>query len=301
MPTTTTGLFSALLAPGLRKVWTDEINKWQPEYKDILNELTSTRAWEEELVTAGLGRWEQKLESKNLIYDNGIQGGSKRYTHKSFAKGFRVSREMYDDDLYDVMIKLSRSLATLGQLSVEYEVGSMFDDAFAGATFKGVDSQALCYASHPLLVGGTYGNRPATDCDFGIGPLRDAIIRMEMAVNERGLLQMLKPSYVLVHPTYQFVVDEILGSKNKPYTADNTKNAFDRFNLSYKTYHFMTDDDAWFLMAEKSQHDLKFFSRTKPMFENGDDFDSKDAKFSGFMRFSYGFTSWRGVDGSSGG
>lgn len=296
-----TGAFSHLLAPGLRKVFYDDYKEWPEEYSQLCAVLTSKRAYEEELVVAGLGRHEIKPEGMPLTYDVGIQGSKVRYTHVSYALGFRVGREMWQDDLYGVMKKMSKQLAYSARQTVELEYAALLDDAFLGTTYKGADGKSLCNATHTLLGGSSYANKPQTDVDFGVGPLRSALERMERTPNERGLQIQLRGKLVVVSPTFQWAAKEILGSQFAPYTSENQPNPLKDMGLSYFVWHFGGDDDAWWVFADKPNMDLKFFWRQKPMFENSDDFDSKDAKFSSFMRFSYGFTDWRGVDGSSGG
>ena len=296
------GAFSRLVAPGLRKVFFDKLKEWKEEYSIIAHIESSKRQYEEELTMGGAGRFERKPKGQSLIYDDFIQGNVKRYTHLSFALGFRVERELYDDDLYGVMRKFSRELAVAARQTVELEFALMLDDAFTGTNYVGADAKALCARDHPLLTGGTYANEPAAQVDLAIGSLRAASERMERLVNERGLPEMRgRGKHVLVTPTYQWAAKEIIHTTGQAYTADNTLNAFDGMDLGFSVNHYMADDDMWFLFADKADHDIKFFWRQKPMFENGDDFDTKDAKFSGYMRFSLGWTDWRGVDGSSGG
>jgi hypothetical protein len=299
----TTQAFSRLLAPGLRKVFFDEFKLWEEEYSKFLNINTSTRAYEEELVMSGLGRFERKQQGKSILYDDMTQGNAKRYTHVSFGLGFRVTREMYQDDLYNIMKKATKELANAARQTYELEAAGLLDDAFTGATYTGADGLALCHTAH-ILTGSpaTYPNKPTTDVDIGVGALRASAIRMERTVSERGLPENRgQGKTIVISPTFQFVLKEILGSELKPYTADNEINAMKDMNLTYFVSHYMSDEDAWFNLSDKAKHDLKFFWRMKPVFENSDDFDTKDAKFSGFMRFSLGFTDWRGVDGSSGG
>lgn len=300
---TTTQNFSHLLAPGLRKVFFDKFKTWDEEYSRIATVLTSKRAYEEELITTGLGRFEQKDEGNSITYDNPIQGDKQRYTHVSYALGFRVTREMWQDDLYGVMRKVSQELAMSARQTVEVEFAGLLDDAFSGSVYTGVDGKALCATDHPLLIGGTYANEPSSQADLGIGSLRAASERMERTVSERGFpIQVGRGKLIVVSPTFQWIAQEIIRTRDgKPYTAENTMNAFNELDLSYTVNHFMSDDDMWFLLAPKEKHDIKFFWRQRPIFENSDDFDTKDAKFSGFMRFSFGWTDWRGVDGSSGG
>lgn len=293
--------FSRLIAPGLRKVFMGAWDTWPEEYSKIANVLTSKRAYEEELMGAGLGRFEVKPEGQPITYDEPTQGNDQRYTHASYALGFRVTREMWDDDLYGVMKKMAKELAISARMTCELEFASLLDDAFAGAVHTGADGQALCSLDHPLTAGGTYSNTPAVTVDLGIGALRAASERLERMVNERGLPENRgRGQEIICSPTFQWVAEEILKSKNKAYTADNTMNAFDGMGLTHMVSHYMSDEDFWFLTTEKSRHDVKWFWRLKPEFENEDDFDTKDAKFTGYMRFSYGFTDWRGFDGSSG-
>lgn len=301
MPTTKAA-FSALLAPGLRKVFFQNYKMFPEEYSKIANVETSKRAYEEELTTAGLGRFEQKPEGTAIVYDDPMQGNTKRYTHATFALGFRVTREMYNDDLYGVMKKMSKELAMAARQTVELEFAALLDDAFTGAAYAGADGEPLCDTAHPLLVGGTYANAPTTARDLGIGSLRAAQERMEKLVNERGLPEFRgKGNLIIVSPEFQWIAKELIGSELKPYTGDNEINVFNDMGMSYMVSHYKSDTDSWFLLTDKSMHDIKFFWREKPSFENDDDFDTKDAKFTGYMRFSLGFTDWRGIDGSSGG
>lgn len=300
MPAANTAMFSALLAPGLRKVFFDTYKDWPEEYSQIAATETSTRAYEEEIVAGGLGLFNRKLEGTSIAYDNGMIGTARRYTHLSFGLGFRVTREMYDDDQYNVMKRMAKQLARAARQTIEMEFGGMLDDAFTGATYKSHDNVALCSTSHVPLVGGTAANKPTTDADLGISTLRAAMENLEGTKDERGLPVMKRGVLIVVGPTFQWIAKELTESPNKPYTADNEINVFKDMALRYMVSHYMTDSDAWFLLSPKGEHDIKFFWRTKAQFDNADDFDTKDAKYSGFMRFSMGFTDWRGVYGSSG-
>jgi len=112
MPTpSSTGAFSSLLAPGLRKVYTEELLDRSTEYDKIANIITSKRNYEDDLQVALLGTTPAKIQGGPTTFDNPIQGSSVRYTHVSYGLGFRVTQEMYADDLYGVMQKASKDLA----------------------------------------------------------------------------------------------------------------------------------------------------------------------------------------------
>lgn len=296
------GYFSALLAPGLRKVYFETSKEFPEEFSKIANVLTSKKAYEEDIMAAGLGLFQRKPEGQGITYDNGLIGTPKRFTHVSFGLGFKVTREMYDDDQYDVMKKMSRQLARAARLTVEMEFGALIDDLFTGGTYTGYDSAAICSTAHILLNGtGSIANKPSTDADLGITTLRAAIENLEATLDDRGLPYPLQGVQLVVSPTFQWQAEEITQSSAKPYTSDNEVNTLKDRGLKPFVYHYMTDADQWMVFAPKADHDFKFFWRTKPEFNNSDDFETKDAKFSGFMRFSMGVTNWRGVYGSSGG
>jgi hypothetical protein len=302
MATATSGAFSAVLAPGLRKVWMDDQKNWPEEYSKILKVDSFTTAYIDELVTTGLGRLEVKPKGQPLTYDSGLVGGNQRFSPTTYALGFRVERELYDDEQYGVIKKMAKQLSISAKQTVEYEAGAFLDDLFSGTTYTGADGYAACYTAHPLTIGGTYGNTPTVACDLSISALRAAYQRMELMVNERGLRVMSKPSLLVVSPTYQWVAKEIIGSEKVPYSADNTPNATQQImGLSYMVSHYISDEDMWILLAPPAEHDLRFFWRKRPALDNSDDFNTKDALFSVDCRFTMGFTDWRGVDGSSGG
>lgn len=298
MPTVS-GAFSALMAPGLRKVYYDWLKKWSEEYSSIANVLTSKRQYEEDLIMAGLGAFIRKPESQEIHYDTGQQGPKVRYTHSTFALGFRITREAYDDDLYGILgPKMSKSLAQSAIDTVELQFGAFWDDIFAGSTYKGFDGLSLINTAHITTMGATMSNRPATDADLGVSTLRAALVNLEKTLDERGFPRMKRAGRIIIDPTFQFVAKELTQSQGKPYTADNELNAFKDMGLSYEIFHYQSTTNSWAVIAPKGEHDINYFWRQRPILDNSDDFDTKDAKFTGYFRNSMGFGDWRGVYGS---
>jgi hypothetical protein len=105
---------------------------------------------------------------------------------------------------------------------------------------------------------------------------------------------------LLVPPGLIMVARELLGSEYKPYTANNEINPTKVDGLSLMVNHYLTDADSWFVLADKKDHDLNFFTRTDLEFEYGSDFDSGDDKVKAFQRFSVGYGDWRGCYGGLG-
>lgn len=302
MPTNT-GQNSQLLAPGLRKVFFQHLKEREPQYSRIFNMRTSARAYEEDLEYVGLGSMPIKDEGDATQYTDPIQGGKKRYTHISYGLGFRVTVEMWEDDLYGVMTRMTKELAKAGRNVREVVSFNVFNNGFDATKEFGFaklgSNEALFSTAHTLIGGGTLANRSATDADLGIASLEAAILLFDNLVDEVGMPIVMKPKKIIVGPLLKQIGVELLGSDFKPYTAGNEVNAIIKNDsLSLEVVNYLTDSDSWFMTSD--EHDLNFFERDAMRFQNGDDFDTGDAKFKAFQRFSVGHGEWRGTFGSQG-
>jgi hypothetical protein len=303
-----TGAFSYLLAPGLRKVWFEGFQKRPTEYTAFMNILESSRAYEDDLRVAGLPLVVSKAEGTPVQYVDPIQGGTKRYTHLSFGLGFRVTFEMYQDDLYRIMNRMSLALSRSVHQSIEVLAHAPLVHAFDSSpatAYQGFDGLALASTAHTMLgAAANQGNRPSTDIAFSLTAIRDSCIRFEKLYDEQGIPLLLKPALMIIPPDTKWAAREILGSGFKPYTANNEINALVEEDLSYMVDHFLSSTTTWYNLSKGGLqdgvgHDLNFFWRQKPIFDSGDDFDTGDAKFKVFFRASTGFGYWYGVDASS--
>lgn len=301
MPTVS-GAMSELYAPGLRKIFFQSYKERPAQYSQIANMGKSSRQFEEDIEYAGFGTMPPKPEGSATVYTDPTQGGKKRYTHISYGLGFRVTVEAMEDDLYGVIKKMPRELGKSGRNARELQFFGMMERMFTtefGFTKNG-SNEALISTSHSLIQsGGTLANRSATDADLGPASLEAAILLFDNLVDEAGIPIIRKPRWLVVGPALKQIATELLGGEFKPYTSDNTVNAITRNDtLSVIVTNYLTDPDSWYLLAD--EHDLNFIERTPMRFQNGDDFDSGDAKYKCFQRFSVGAGDWRGIFGSLG-
>lgn len=296
------GPFSDLLAPGLRKIFFDKYAELPTEYDKIANvSAENNRAYLDDYNMAGFGQWSSKPEGDATTYNEATPGNTVRYTFAPWGLGYRITREMADDDLYGVMgSRMSNKLAFSGRQTVENRFATLINDAFSGSTYTGFDSLALCHTAHVLLKGGTYANKPSTDVTLSITALQAGVNAFDNCVTEENLKMNIRARMLLVSPEWKWVAREILKSEYKPYTANNEINPLGEEDLQYMVYHYCSSTDDWHLTAAPGMHDVNFIWRKRMEFHNGDDFDSGDAKFRGYMRFIPGFGDWRGWYGSSG-
>lgn len=290
------GAFSQLLAPGLRQIIYNELEMHPEEYSQIFNVYPSTRAYEEDLLVAGLGTVPQKPEGTPIAFDEPIQGGSQRFTHVTYALGFQVTLEMWEDDQYGTIRQVSTDFAGSIRQTIEVNAISTIVNSFG--TTNSIDGVDLCSTAHPLLGGGTYGNRSTTDIALSVTGIQEMLLIFEKMVNERGLLKRLVPRYLLTSVDKQFIAGEILHSSYKPYTGTNELNVF-QGRLEPMVNHYLTSSGPWWVLSEKSQHTLKFYWRMQPRYQNQDDYNTLGANYSVAFRQSNGVTYWHGIAGSN--
>lgn len=296
-----TGAFSHLLAPGIRKVFFMHLKDRKMEHEEIFTTLTSNRNYEEHLELAALGTMPQKPEGSNVIYQDFIQGDLKRFTHKTFALGFRATEEMMEDDLYGQIMRNTKALKRSAVNAKEVLCFNVFNNSFTtefGYPKNGAN-EALVGTTHTLLGGGTASNRPATDVDISFAALEAAILHFNTLVDDRNMPLDIMPEKLLHHPEQLFLVEELLNSQYRPHTANNEVNAL-KGRLTPMWSRYLTDPDAWWVVGEKNEDGFVLFNRRALRLQNGDDFDSGDAKFKASMRISAGCSEWRYVYGSTG-
>lgn len=306
MPAFATNDAAQLLEPGLKSIFLNRFRRFPEEYSEWMNVLGSQRNFEEDLTFAGFGPVPEKGEGISVDFEDPIQGDTKRFTHKEFALGFRITRPMWMDDQYGKMRGMTSALAISFAHLAEVQGASVLNNATSSdAEYLGADGVALLSSSHTLLGGGTFSNTPAVQADLSYTEVQNAYINFETLTDHQGLEINVKPRKCIVAPAFRFVAEEIFGQETKPNTADRDKNTVANKGISTMVTHYLDDADRWFLLSDPAVdgmagHSIQFIWRERPIFETYDDKDTKDVKANGYARLSVGFTEAFGVYGSTG-
>lgn len=288
--------FSDLLAPGLSEVVALAYKAQPEEYSKIFTMKGSKRKYETTTTVEGLGIAAVKQEGVGIEYKDLTQGYDETFTHNTYGLGFRVSREMYDDDLYGVMEDAAKYLGRSIKLAIENAAASIFNYGWtASAAYYGADGVELFSRVHPWASGGTYANELSAAADLSTTSLQAALSDIEGTTDSTGVPIALIAKTLLVPPELRWDASVILESQKKSGTANNDKNVFLDLDLSYMVNHYLTGDDDSFLLCD--YNGLKGWMRQKPQFENDDDFDTGDAKFKVTSRHSFGWSDPIGVFG----
>lgn len=291
--------FYNVVAPGLTEVYADQYEQLDSQYDKVFKMSTTERAYEDALVTTGLGTTPIKPESVDVAMDRPMTVGTVRMTVVSYGLGYGMSQEILDDDLYGVVGEPgSRFLAESGRDTEERQAWAMLNGAFT--TTKSYDGVSIINTAHPLKGGGTYGNAPAVAASLGFTALQASLERFMLMKNERGIKIKAQPSKLVVPVQLSWLAEEILGSTNKPFTSENTPNVLSsgRTNLSISVSNYLTSSTAWFVLGDK--HKLMFFWRKRPYMAREYDTYAQSASMMNFFRFGTAAFDWRNVDGSTG-
>lgn len=278
-------------------------NQHPPMFSQLFNVRSSNRAFEELTQMSGFGLFTTKAEGDNVEYDTIYQGFNKRHQHLTFAKGFQVSMELSDDDLDGLIAKAGPELARSGSTSVEYYAWDVLNNGFStgsgDATSKTPDALTL-FNTHigfgpeaPQI-----GNQAAAD--LAVGTLETGLNAFANMVDERNLLIALQPRKLVVPNEGRWIATEILKSQLRSDTTDNATNAFNQVGLDIMVVPYITDNDAWFLFSDKSDHRLLFYWRMQPTTDGAVDFDSGNIKNKLTFRCVAGAGDYRGCYGSRG-
>lgn len=297
----TTGSFAKAIFPGVNAFWGKAYESHKKEYTDLFEVSKSTRNYEEDVGISGFGLAPVKSESGSISYDDERQTYVKRYTHTVYGIGFIITREMMEDDLYDIVgERRSKGLAFSINQTIETVAANVYNRAF-NSSYTGGDGKEMCATNH-VTSNGDQANELATAADLSEASLEQAVIDINNFKNDRGLKIAIMPKALIVPPALAFEAERILKSTLQNDSANNAINAVKSMGVipgGAKVNHYLTDTDAWFLTTN-CPDGLKFFMRRAPQFEMDNDSDTQNAKFMATVRFDAGWTDWRGVFGSPG-
>ena len=297
------------LLPGLNALFGMEYARYGEEHKEIYETEKSERSFEEETKLAGFSAAPVKNEGSAIAYDNAQEAFTARYTHETIALGFSITEEAIEDNLYDSLsARYTKALARAMSYTKQVKAASVINNGFSGS-YLGGDGVSLfgvnsggSRVGHPLVNGGVNYNSPTTGVDLNETSLENAVIQIAAWTDERGLLIAAKPRKMVVPPALMFVAKRLLDTELRVGTNDNDINALKQMGAvpeGYTVNHFLTDNNAWFLLTDVP-NGLKHFERMPLANSMDGDFDTGNVRYKARERYSFGWSDPLGVWGSAG-
>lgn len=306
--------WATLLLPGLRKIWHTRMRDREELFKrtSIFPIDSSQKAAES---TQGIGElgpdgWNEFQKTGRVGYDAFDRGFKTDLVHRRFAKGMIVERELMDDNLYaaagipkSVKQEVGK-LADSAALHREKSAVNVFRNAFTdsgvddeGHPIAGSDAVGLCSEAHPLSPENAATQSNEGTLALSKDNIKETNLLMRRFTDDRGELVVIKPGTLLVPPELGDAARIIVGTDKDP---DSAENAINTLKGRYKVveWDYLTDANAWFMMDDilKEEH-LVWYDRILPEFDSEGDFDTIQAKYRGYYRFSRGWDAWQWVFG----
>lgn len=294
--------FRKELQEGLNTVFGLEYRRYEQEWRPIYAVENSSKAYEEDVLLAGLAGAPVKAEGAPVTYDKGGEAFVSRYVHETIALAFALTEEAEEDNLYgSIGNKYSKALARSMQHTKEVKGAATLNNGFS-SSFPGGDGKALFATDHPLFGGGTQSNTFATQADLSETSLEEALIQISKFVDERSIPIAVRATKLVVPPDLMFVAQRLLVTVGRPGTADNDVNAMKSMGMipggCFKN-HRLTDTNAWFLITDQ-QDGLKHMVRKNIQRGIEGDFETGNVRYKARERYSFGWSDYRGGFGSSG-
>jgi len=298
-----TGTHPKLLWPGIYATWGQVYQGYDPQYLACYDVRDSDKAYEQAAQVTDFGLMPVKAQGAPQQMDSEIQGIITTYTHIAYALGYIVTFEELRDNLYkEVSERRSKALAFSGNQTIDTVAAFLYNNAFATTYFTTGDGAALVSTAHLNATGGTYSNALSPAADLAEASLEDISIQIMGTQSDRGNLISIQPQTLHVPRQEFFNAQRIMQSVLQSNSASNNINVLKATNAFPGGIHvnqFFTAPHAWFVRTNCPEG-MTFFWRDRPMFDQDNDFDTKNAKAAMYMRFSLGCTDPRGIFGSNG-
>lgn len=297
------GSFGKLLEPGLRKIFFESYGEKPEQYSKYTNVQSSKKAVETDYRMGGFHMWEKKGTLDATEYEDPTDTLPIYYKHETFSKGFQVEKELSDDEQYNQIKKFPKALGRAARATIETHAASMLNNAFT-ASATNPYGEALIANNHARLDKGVALTNHIGQLALNEPNLEIALKLAREQQDETGLKIQMVPKTLVVPGALEYTAKKILKSSQVPIAGGATQNASANDYNPYQgmmklvVLDYLTDPKAWFLIDD-SMNPLNFFWRERLNFKGSNDFDTDIAKYKGRMRYSYGWSDWRGVLGSN--
>jgi hypothetical protein len=293
------GNFAPELDPAVRTIFFDRYNEAEQVMPKVFNINSSGRDSETDSATTGFGMLQETSELGALDYEDPLKMYNTTYRHLKYTKGFKVSDELYEDDQHNIIKKMPANLAKATVKTTEYYAAQVLNNAFtAGHTSYG-DGKPLCSTIHPRADGGTaQSNASSTGLAFSEVNVRTGRLGLEKVLDDKGQIVSLKANRLIVPVDLEDAALIVTQSDRRSGTANNDVNV-NKGRFEVVSWRYINSTTAWFLQ-DKNEHLLNWFWRIRPEFKSDYDFNAGAMLSKVRVRFSVGWSDWRGFWGSAG-
>lgn len=244
-------LYGSSQLPALEWLFRHEL----PMHEGIRGRLANNKSTQKDIwqmtSTHDLDLFVQVSEGEDYTFVSTKQGASKTLSILKYGLGVSISEEAIADGKFDELADLIKKLARSAMESREIAFVNLFNNGFSTETTP--DGVSAFNAAHTMPSGGTYSNVLSVASDLSESSLQTARYLFSTAfVGDTGIKYKMRPRKLLVHPANEAYAEELVGSSGKPDTDLNNLNSLLRHRIEVISSPHLTDEDAWYLLADNS-------------------------------------------------
>lgn len=288
-----------IIEPGLTETFFENMDATVgDDIMTLYNVQTSDQATEDTLGVIGFGdvpKYQGAIE-----YDSAQEGYKKTFTHTEMALGFIIQRSLYDDGKYGVMNNMAAQLGLAFGRTRRKDASSVFNNAFSSSYLQS-DGDPLCSTSHPTSPTDNTSKSNSGTSALTKANLETARQNMLAFTDARGEKLNVMPDTILVPVALHETAWEIVNSVLDPTNANNTRNMQSSLGYSIIVDEYLTDANNWFLIDSRmARMHLWWWDRVSTEFASDPTADyNLQARYRGYMRYSYGPDSWYWIYGNN--
>ena len=291
--------FKDELDPSIRTIFFNRYDELPQVMPKVFEVLSSSKESEKDSATTGFGKLDPTSELGSLSYEDPLKMFSTTYTHSKYSKGFKVSQELKEDEQHNIIAAMPRALAKSVVYTTEYYAASVLNNAFNTSYTSYGDGKPLCSTQHTRADGGSaQSNASSTGLVLSEANLETQRLALEKHLNDKGEMVAFNADTIVIPVDLRKTAQIITESTLRSGTSDNDVNVYEGV-FKIIAWRYLTSSTAWWLM-DSSEKLLRWFWRIRPEFKSDYNFDADAALYKVRIRFSKGWSDWRGVEGSKG-
>lgn len=279
-----------------------EYKELSPIWRKYFQIKPSQKRSELVLTVTGMGDVPEKGEGQPYVTDVIQAGYSKEFLHTEFGMMFEVTQTALEDDRYDVLSEYAKWLMFSARVVEEKRAALLFSNGFTTETTP--DGVSVFNASHVLKGGGTARNQLATASNLSWTTLQTALTDWQRETKfEAGQFMMpAEDLFLIVPPELEFTAHRIIASTGLPGSADNDVNSIKSLrNITVVKNVYLTDTNAWFLLAKNKSHGFCSYTRVPMSMEPAmTDPRTRNRLYPVRFRRSWGVKWWQNAFGTAG-
>ena len=306
----TTVNLSQLTIKDFDDIFYDTYTRPTPEYTEFCNVKTADANYWRQGQIGGFGAMYDMDEGDIIKYDVMKQGNEKTIKYQNIGLAVQITQMMREDDRSGIIAKIPELMAKSLLYTCELKGADVLNNGFVTTKRVGLDTLALFSASHTLVDSASTFSNLGTAGSLSETTLLELCDDFEAFVNEKGIPTPVKPVLLVIPKELMRVADRLFLTEKKLGVNDNDVNligpkgqvsaAQGTTKIQYIVDHYLTSTTAFFVAADKADHDLRFIWRRKMQTKAQDDFNTESWLYKITARLTADFFQSRGIAANAG-